>query len=240
MPEVLNPLSLTQKPTSQRPLLGTTVLVVEDSRFACEAMRLLCLRSGARIRRADSLRSARRHLAAYRPNVAIIDLGLPDGSGCDLIRELTGATPQVDAIFAMSGEPGGAERAAACGADGYFGKPVESLAYFQQTILEKLPKQLRPRGPRKIPDEIIVPDSHALQDDWAHAADLLAVAPNDPKTVSYVARFLGGLARISYDEPMANAAQSLEESCRNGAAVGSLVAKVAAMVHERIEGRAVV
>jgi hypothetical protein len=49
-------------PTVNRSLLGLTVLVIEDSNFACEAMRLLCLRSGARIRRADSLRSARQHL----------------------------------------------------------------------------------------------------------------------------------------------------------------------------------
>ena len=49
-------------PTVNRSLLGLTVLVIEDSNFACEAMRLLCLRSVARIRRADSLRSARQHL----------------------------------------------------------------------------------------------------------------------------------------------------------------------------------
>lgn len=66
-----------------RPLGGLTVLAVEDSRFASEAVRLLCLRSGARIRRADCLRTAARHLQVYRPAAVIVDMACPTATAPD-------------------------------------------------------------------------------------------------------------------------------------------------------------
>ena len=136
--------SLTPAPTATRPLLGLTILVVEDSRFACDAMRLLCLRSGARIRRADCLRSARRHLQVYRPSVAIIDLGLPDGSGAELIKELAVAEPRIQALLAISGDDTKEELSLAAGADGFLSKPLSSLASFQTAVLRALPEEMRP------------------------------------------------------------------------------------------------
>ena len=50
-------------------LFAVTILLVEDSRSASEAIRLYAAESGARVRRADSLHAASRHLAIYRPNV---------------------------------------------------------------------------------------------------------------------------------------------------------------------------
>jgi PleD family two-component response regulator len=91
MDDLLSEFDLRPQPTAERPLLGLTILVVEDSRYASEAIRLMSLRSGARLRRADCLGSAERHLNVYSPTIAIVDLGLPDGSGLDLIRSQASA-----------------------------------------------------------------------------------------------------------------------------------------------------
>ncbi|MFD1342133.1 response regulator [Litorisediminicola beolgyonensis] len=186
------------RPTMARPLLGLTVLVVEDSRYACDAMQLMCIRSGARIRRADCLASARRHLAVYRPSAVIVDMGLPDGSGADLLSEMRIASPRVSVILATSGDPFAEKVAIAAGADGFLAKPLASLAAFQNAILAELPPDRRPNGPRSVETVEIAPDPVAYRDDLAHAADLLDPLPEGAE-VDYVARFLSGVARSAED-----------------------------------------
>lgn len=188
----------TRKPTANRPLLGLTVLVVEDSRYACEALRLMCLKSGARIRRADSLVSARRHLQTFRPTVVIIDLGLPDGDGRELIAELSTAAPRVDVILATSGDADSADGAIAAGADGFLPKPVNGLAGFQSAVLEHLPAERLPKGPRTLPDDVIVPDQLALRDDLQHLATLLTDVQGE-EDLLYASQFLASIARSSDD-----------------------------------------
>jgi CheY-like chemotaxis protein len=148
-------------PSAARPLLGLTVLLVEDSRFASEAMRLLCMRSGARIRRADCLRSARRHLQVYRPSVLIVDVGLPDGSGAELIAEAAQASPRIGLILGISGDDHRRDACIAAGADGFLEKPLHSIASFQELILSHLPQDHQPPAPRELRDEKIVPDTTA-------------------------------------------------------------------------------
>ena len=229
-----NALTATHRlPTPNRPLLGLTILVVEDSRFACEAMRLLCLRSGARIRRADCLRSARRHLQVYRPSVVIVDLGLPDGNGVDLIAELTECQPRVEAILAMSGDGHLEGDALAAGADGFLAKPITSIATFQECILALLPADRRPTGPREITDEMVVPDKIAYQDDIAHIADVLDDPP-DEHALDYVAQFLSGVARSARDEGLEQAAQALATKRALGQPSGSEAAAIAGMIQNRL------
>jgi CheY-like chemotaxis protein len=218
MDDDLNTFLARSHATANRPLLGVTVLVVEDSRFASEAMRLLCLRSGARIRRADCLKSAHKHLSTYRPGVVIVDMGLPDGSGADLIREIKAMTPSVPLVLGTSGDMDGEAIAMAAGAHGFLAKPIESLAVFQSVVLAGLPSEMRPIGIRLIADERVAPDFIALRDDLTHAAQVLADAP-DNAVLDYVAQFLGGVARSAHDTPLAEAATAFRQRTDRSAAI---------------------
>lgn len=223
-------------PSTERPLLGLTVLVIEDSRFACEAMRLLCLRSGARIRRADCLRAARRHLQVYRPSVVIADLGLPDGCGMDLIAELARAQPRIDALLAISGDTHLAAQAIAAGADGFIEKPLTSLLQFQQSVIAALPADRQPSGLRMIQDEVVEPDHMAFQDDMAHIADVLD-EPSTNATLDYVAQFLGGVARSAHDQVLETAALELARKRALGQSAERERAVVAGLVQTRLAQR---
>ncbi|RKF16417.1 response regulator [Roseovarius spongiae] len=223
-------------PTNARPLLGMTILVVEDSLYACDAMRLMCLHSGARLRRADCLRSARRHLGVYRPSAVIVDLGLPDGSGLDLIEELAAAEPRVTSILATSGMDGAEADARAAGADGFIAKPLAHIGAFQQAILATLPAERRPGGPRTLRDEVVRPDPLAYRDDMEHASTLLDQHQEGP-VLDYVAQFLDGVARSAEDDQLVQAAGALARAPSAGPVSYTQLARLAGLVQERLVGR---
>ena len=223
-------------PTANRPLLGLMVLVIEDSKFACEAIRLLCLRSGARIRRADSLRSARRHLQVYRPSVAIVDLGLPDGNGEDLIKDLVEDTPRPLIVLGTSGDPHSRDTAMTAGADGFLAKPITSLAAFQEAILANLPVDHHPHGLRIVTDETVIPDPIAYQDDMAHVANVLEDS-KDNRTLNYVAQFLGGVARSAKDHNMLKASEALAARRDASEPTSSQTAQIIGLIQQRLTER---
>lgn len=235
MPNELGQLTMNVQATAVRPLLGLTVLVVEDSRFASEAVRLLCIRSGARIRRADSLTAAHRHLQVYRPSIVIVDLGLPDGSGIDLIAELANedpaARPVILATSGADGEDQGRE-AIAAGADDFLAKPITSVSAFQQSVLTHLPIDMRPTGPRLISDEMISPDKLALNEDLSHLDDLLQTGP---EVLEYVAPFLQGLARLAGDKSLKEASDILSAAHSKGQGIRKAIENTRSVIQDRLK-----
>jgi CheY-like chemotaxis protein len=187
-----------------RPLQALTVLVVEDSRYASDALRLLCQRFGARVRRADSLAAADAHLATYRPDLLIIDLGLPDGRGESLIRRLTQTPRPRPVVLATSGDPDGRFDALDAGADGFLEKPLTDLNGVLRLILQLLPD--RADAALTWPDPPpLIPDPLALRDDLTRAAALIDAGP-DAALRRYLLGLLGSLGHSAGDSGLTEAA----------------------------------
>ena len=203
------------------PWRGLTLLAVEDSRFAAEALRLMCRKLGLRLRRAEDLRSTHLHLQLYRPDAVLIDLGLPDGRGEALIRDLAESPWRPRAVLATSGDPAGRATALAAGADGFIDKPLESFAAFRAALTRVLPELSDPApfaAPPFVspslssaqvapPEESIAPDLLALRDDLAHAVQVLRDR-SDAEGRRYLAGFLTGVARHAHDPALAEAAEA--------------------------------
>jgi CheY-like chemotaxis protein len=229
------PIALPLWPTSQsdRPLQGLTVLLVEDSRYASEAMRLLCLKSGARIRRADCLEAARRHLRCYRPSVVIVDLGLPDGNGADLIGQIAASQPRVPVILGISGDPGREQDALAAGADGFLAKPIESLAAFQNQILAALPDQIALPALGLPMDEAPRPDIASLREDLIAASEWLS-QPRGLAEIDYIAGFLAGIARSDRDLGLEQAASSIVRHAVSGGSADGQLLQLRSVLRDRL------
>lgn len=199
------------------PLQGLTLMIVDDSRFTCDALRLILQRAGAKLRRAESLEIARLHLHCYRPDLAIVDLGLPDGRGEDLIAELSA---EGFPVLGISGDPDGRTSALDAGAAAFLEKPIASVAG-----LVRLIRQLTTGvGPVEKGEEVPVPsgDPVALRDDLKRGAELIA-GPGDP---AYARAFLQSLARASGDT-------ALEQAARDST-TGFDRARLGRMIEERL------
>lgn len=207
------------------PLSGVTILLVEDSRFASDALRLMCQRSGARMRRAETMAQARLHLRTYCPDVVIVDLGLPDGRGDRLIRDLA-ICGRMTAVLGLSGDPDGRALALAAGARGFLEKPLRGMGPFQRAILRHLPGRIAPTVQDEDEWAARKPDPLALRDDLAHAAELLTTAP-DAATRGYLARFVAGIARSAGDGELAKAAASAAQRAE-------ALPRLREMVHDRL------
>ena len=220
------------RPTTRQPLLGLSVLLVEDSQVAGEAIRVMCLRSGARLRRASSLAAADRHLRTWAPRVVIVDIGLPDGSGAGLIRRLAAVQNRVDALIGLSGDPDMEGVALSAGADGFLAKPIASVAALQEGILSCLPDASQPNGPRKADLGGVPADEAALLGDLARAAALLD-SRFDAISEEYLSRFLSGVAATAGDRELVGAADNLRTPTPGARA------RLAGMLGERLAERRV-
>lgn len=185
------------------PLLmrNATMLLVEDSRYSCEVLRLYCRNLGIRLRRAADLCTAQSHLRLYRPDILMVDLDLPDGRGEALITQMGGSRHRPPLMIATSGDDSARKGAMTAGADLFVEKPMPELLEFRGLLLDHFPTALplamlpnRPLRP--------IADPLALQDDLTLAAKNMG----EDKNMPFVSGFVAGVAGSAGDAELHNVA----------------------------------
>lgn len=227
-----------------------TVLLVEDSRLAAEAVRLICRRLGLRLRRADSLSAAMLHLRVYRPDMALIDPGLPDGCGLSVLRQMRAANGHGARLVAISGDPDMARACLDAGADAFIAKPFNPARHLATLLgparLADLSRRLGGTAPPRLTsppapadrgpaapgmDPAVCPrngggDPMALFDDLRHAERLMRQAASADDKM-FAARFASGVARCAGDAALAAAAHRLARGGDAAALLAALATRIA-------------
>ena len=121
-------------------------LVVEDDKNALAALAELVADEGFAVETAASVRTARARLVTRTPDVVLLDLILPDGTGFDLIQDFQGQTDRVE-IVVITGHASvsTAIEALRHGASDYLTKPVDAARLKLMLANLARTRELRPR-----------------------------------------------------------------------------------------------
>ena len=124
----------------QREPIGTSakILMVDDHEDTSRAMKRLLEKLGYEVRVANSVQSALGAADAACFDLLISDIGLPDGSGLDLMRELLGRRPMKGIALSGYNMEEDIRRSKEAGFAEHLTKPVDfgALAATIQNLLE--------------------------------------------------------------------------------------------------------
>ncbi|MGB3369357.1 MAG: response regulator [Rhodococcus sp. (in: high G+C Gram-positive bacteria)] len=129
------------------------ILVVDDEPQIIRALRINLKVRGYDVATAASGAEALRVAANFHPEIVLLDLGLPDFDGIDVIGGLRGWTDIPIVVLSARTDSADTVEALDAGADDFVTKPFEMDA-----LLARLRAALR-RGPRAVEDAVVVTDS---------------------------------------------------------------------------------
>ena len=131
-------------------MTATQVLLVEDDPAIARSIVYTLERDGMAVTHCLLLGDARRQLALNKPDVLVLDIGLPDGSGLDLCREVRASGNLPVLILSAQGEEIDRVLGLELGADDYVTKP-----FSPRELLARLRGLLRrARMPTSVPNTL--------------------------------------------------------------------------------------
>ena len=115
----------------------TTILIVEDDERIRNALRAILVACGYSVQETGNARTALAMTASHNPDLMLLDLGLPDGDGMELIRSVRGWSQVPIIVVSARGHERDKVEALDSGADDYITKPFgtdELLARIRATL----------------------------------------------------------------------------------------------------------
>jgi two-component system KDP operon response regulator KdpE len=130
--------------------LRARILVVEDEPDIRRFVRMTLESEGHEVFEAPTLQRGLIEAGSRRPDLAVVDLGLPDGDGVDLIRDLRGWSQAP--VIVLSARAGEADKVAAldAGADDYLVKPFGAAELMARVRAQLRRQALAPASPQAV------------------------------------------------------------------------------------------
>ena len=100
-----------------------TILIIEDEKEIRRFVRMALQAEGLEVHEADTFHRGLVDAGTRRPDLIVLDLGLPDGDGIDLIRDVRNWSPVPIIVLSARGAESDKILALDTGADDYLVKP---------------------------------------------------------------------------------------------------------------------
>lgn len=167
--------------------MTTKVLIVDDHALFADALQRVLERQNMELRLVNTAGDALELAAGWAPDIALVDLGLPDMSGIELGARLLGLSPatKVLAVTAMN-QPRALRAAIKAGFHGFLTKniPLHQLVTSIETALD---------GQRVIPHKLAAPATGDMSPGERQAALLVKqLTQRELEVLTLLARGAGG------------------------------------------------
>ncbi|MCR5825714.1 MAG: response regulator transcription factor [Oscillospiraceae bacterium] len=174
-----------------------SVLVVEDDASVRNLMTMTLHAHQYRYRTAEDGESAILALTSHSPDVVLLDLGLPDMDGVDIIRRLRTWSDMPVIVISARSDDADKITALDAGADDYLTKP-----FSVDELLARL-RVVQRRLARLLPDNEPVFTNGALEIDYGAAevrmaGRVIALTPNEYKLLCLFAKNVGRVLTHTY------------------------------------------
>lgn len=122
------------------PLAGTRILAIDDTPSIRTFLRISLLAQGANYHEASTAEEGLNKARKVIPDIVVLDLGLPDRDGLDILPELLGQEGKRPSVIILSvrKEQQTRDTAFELGASGYVTKP-----FIMEDLLDVIQEQLK-------------------------------------------------------------------------------------------------